>query len=50
MKLFMTILLELHEVSKAYGALKAVDAVSLAVDDGEAMAAPGADPHDRDEG
>jgi branched-chain amino acid transport system ATP-binding protein len=41
MKLFMTILLELHEVSKAYGALKAVDTVSLAVDDGEALAVIG---------
>jgi branched-chain amino acid transport system ATP-binding protein len=37
----MTILLELHAVSKSYGALKAVDAVSLAVDDGEALAVIG---------
>src|SRR5580658_6755717 len=37
----MTILLELHEVSKAYGALKAVDTVSLAVGSGEALAVIG---------
>ncbi len=41
MKMFMTILLELREVSKAYGALKAVDTVSLVVDDGEALAVIG---------
>jgi len=37
----MTILLELNEVSKSYGALKAVDTVSLAVEDGEALAVIG---------
>ncbi len=37
----MTILLQLNEVSKAYGALKAVDTVSLAVEDGEALAVIG---------
>ena len=40
-KLFMTVLLELDGVSKSYGALKAVDAVSLAVEDGEALAVIG---------
>ena len=34
---FMTVLLELDSVSKFYGALKAVDAVNLAVADGEAL-------------
>ena len=34
---FMAILLELDGVSKFYGALKAVDAVKLAVTDGEAL-------------
>ena len=33
----MTFLLELDGVSKLYGALKAVDAVRLAVADGEAL-------------
>jgi branched-chain amino acid transport system ATP-binding protein len=37
----MTILLELSEVSKSYGALKAVDTVSLVVEDGEALAVIG---------
>jgi branched-chain amino acid transport system ATP-binding protein len=37
----MTVLLELNEVCKSYGALKAVDAVSLAVEDGEALAVIG---------
>jgi branched-chain amino acid transport system ATP-binding protein len=37
----MTVLLELHEVSKSYGALKAVDTVSLAVESGEALAVIG---------
>jgi branched-chain amino acid transport system ATP-binding protein len=37
----MTILLQLNEMSKSYGALKAVDSVSLAVDDGEALAVIG---------
>jgi branched-chain amino acid transport system ATP-binding protein len=37
----MTILLELNDVSKSYGALKAVDAVSLTVDAGEALAVIG---------
>src|SRR6202161_3821538 len=37
----MTILLELDGVSKSYGALKAVDTVSLAVADGEALAVIG---------
>jgi branched-chain amino acid transport system ATP-binding protein len=37
----MTVLLQLDEVSKAYGALKAVDTVSLAVEDGEALAVIG---------
>jgi branched-chain amino acid transport system ATP-binding protein len=40
-KLSMTVLLELNQVSKAYGALKAVDAVSLTVDSGEALAVIG---------
>ena len=40
-KLFMTVLLELNAVSKSYGALKAVDAVSLAVENGEALAVIG---------
>jgi branched-chain amino acid transport system ATP-binding protein len=39
--LFMTVLLELNEVSKSYGALKAVDTVSLTVDAGEALAVIG---------
>jgi branched-chain amino acid transport system ATP-binding protein len=37
----MTVLLELSGVSKLYGALRAVDAVSLAVEDGEALAVIG---------
>jgi branched-chain amino acid transport system ATP-binding protein len=37
----MPVLLELNEVSKSYGALKAVDTVSLAVDSGEALAVIG---------
>ena len=37
----MTALLELNAVSKSYGALKAVDAVSLAVEEGEALAVIG---------
>src|SRR5271170_7804474 len=37
----MSVLLELNEVSKSYGALKAVDAVSLAVEGGEALAVIG---------
>lgn len=37
----MTVLLQLNEVSKSYGALKAVDTVSLAVEDGEALAVIG---------
>jgi branched-chain amino acid transport system ATP-binding protein len=37
----MTVLLELRGVSKHYGALKAVDAVSLTVQDGEALAVIG---------
>jgi len=37
----MTALLELNGVSKSYGALKAVDTVSLAVEDGEALAVIG---------
>ncbi len=37
----MAILLELSEVSKSYGALKAVDTVSLVVEDGEALAVIG---------
>ncbi len=37
----MSVLLELNEVSKAYGALKAVDTVSLTVADGEALAVIG---------
>jgi branched-chain amino acid transport system ATP-binding protein len=37
----MTVLLELAGVSKSYGALKAVDAVSLAVEAGEALAVIG---------
>jgi branched-chain amino acid transport system ATP-binding protein len=41
MKSSMTALLELNTVSKSYGALKAVDNVTLAVDDGEALAVIG---------
>ena len=37
----MTVLLELNDVSKSYGALKAVDTVSFAVDGGEALAVIG---------
>jgi len=37
----MPALLQLNGVSKSYGALKAVDAVSLAVEDGEALAVIG---------
>src|ERR1700685_644613 len=37
----MTVLLELDAVSKSYGALKAVDAVSLTVENGEALAVIG---------
>ncbi len=37
----MTVLLELKGVSKSYGALKAVDTVNLAVEDGEALAVIG---------
>jgi branched-chain amino acid transport system ATP-binding protein len=37
----MTTLLELNGISKSYGALKAVDAVSLTVADGEALAVIG---------
>ena len=37
----MAILLQLDGVSKSYGALKAVDSVSLAVEDGEALAVIG---------
>src|SRR5258708_17252791 len=37
----MTVLLELDSVSKSYGALKAVDTVSLAVAGGEALAVIG---------
>src|ERR1700728_5061113 len=37
----MTTLLELNAVSKSYGALKAVDTVSLTVADGEALAVIG---------
>jgi branched-chain amino acid transport system ATP-binding protein len=37
----MAALLELNDVSKSYGALKAVDAVTLAVADGEALAVIG---------
>lgn len=37
----MTILLQLDSVSKFYGALRAVDKVSLAVEDGEALAVIG---------
>lgn len=37
----MSVLLELNEVSKSYGALKAVDTVSLTVADGEALAVIG---------
>ena len=37
----MTVLLELNEVSKSYGALKAVDTMSLAVTQGEALAVIG---------
>jgi branched-chain amino acid transport system ATP-binding protein len=37
----MTVLLELKEVCKSYGALQAVDTVTFAVDDGEALAVIG---------
>ena len=37
----MTVLLELSDVSKSYGALKAVDTLSLAVESGEALAVIG---------
>jgi len=37
----MTVLLQLNSVSKHYGALKAVDNVSIAVEDGEALAVIG---------
>ncbi|MGO9701822.1 MAG: ABC transporter ATP-binding protein [Xanthobacteraceae bacterium] len=37
----MTVLLELNEVSKSYGALKAVDGVSIEVEGGEALAVIG---------
>jgi branched-chain amino acid transport system ATP-binding protein len=37
----MAVLLQLNEVSKSYGALKAVDTVTLAVDQGEALAVIG---------
>ncbi len=37
----MTVLLQLNELSKSYGELKAVDTVSLAVEDGEALAVIG---------
>ncbi|MGB7100314.1 MAG: ABC transporter ATP-binding protein [Xanthobacteraceae bacterium] len=37
----MTVLLELNAVSKSYGALKAVDTVSLVVESGEALAVIG---------
>jgi branched-chain amino acid transport system ATP-binding protein len=37
----MTVLLQLNGVSKSYGALKAVDGVSVAVDSGEALAVIG---------
>ncbi|HXX02945.1 MAG TPA: ABC transporter ATP-binding protein [Xanthobacteraceae bacterium] len=37
----MTVLLELNGVSKSYGALRAVDTVTLAVEDGEALAVIG---------
>ena len=37
----MAVLLQLDGVSKLYGALKAVDGVSLAVEDGEALAVIG---------
>lgn len=37
----MTVLLELNDVSKSYGALKAVDTVSFTVDAGEALAVIG---------
>ena len=40
-KFLMTVLLELDAVSKLYGALKAVDEVSLAVEEGEALAVIG---------
>ena len=40
-KRFMTILLQLDGVSKHYGALKAVDSVNVAVEDGEALAVIG---------
>jgi branched-chain amino acid transport system ATP-binding protein len=41
LKLFMSALLQLHGVSKSYGALKAVDTVDLAVESGEALAVIG---------
>jgi branched-chain amino acid transport system ATP-binding protein len=37
----MTVLLELNRISKSYGALKAVDTVSLGVENGEALAVIG---------
>ena len=37
----MTTLLDLNSVSKSYGALKAVDSMSLTVADGEALAVIG---------
>jgi branched-chain amino acid transport system ATP-binding protein len=40
-KSFMTVLLQLNGLSKHYGALKAVDNVSIAVEDGEALAVIG---------
>jgi branched-chain amino acid transport system ATP-binding protein len=40
-KLFMTVLLRLDNVSKSYGALKAVDDVTIAVEGGEALAVIG---------
>jgi branched-chain amino acid transport system ATP-binding protein len=40
-KWLMAVLLELDAVSKSYGALKAVDGVSLLVEDGEALAVIG---------
>ncbi len=41
LKFFMSALLQLHGVSKSYGALKAVDTVDLAVESGEALAVIG---------
>ncbi len=41
MKCVMAVLLQLDGVSKLYGALRAVDGVSLAVEDGEALAVIG---------